>query len=224
MARKHVVFLAFADAGGDLPELREESRRLQELFEDVQRDGRCTPVFRPNATLDQVYAVLQEHRDRIAVFHYGGHADSGRLFLEAALGEGPAHAEGLAMLLGQQRGLKLVFLNDCSTRPQVRCLLDAGVPAVIATARAIDDRVARDFAVAFYRALSSGGEGLEGGQSVAAAFTAAQGLIKTGRGAATRHLISASPAHDEVTDALGLPWDLQIRRGTGGGRAVESVR
>ena len=34
----------------------------------------------PNATLDQILNVFNRYRDRIVIFHYGGHADSGRLF------------------------------------------------------------------------------------------------------------------------------------------------
>ncbi len=40
---------------------------------------------------------------------------------------------------------------------QVARLLEAGVAAVIATARAIDDAMAREFAVAFYTELASAG-------------------------------------------------------------------
>jgi len=214
MARQHVVLLAFADARGDLPELREEIRRLQDLFERFQGDGRCTLIFRPNVTLDQLYHELQRHRDRIAIVHFGGHADSGRLLLEAGLEGGPAHAEGLATLFGQQRGLKLVFLNGCSTRPQVQRLLEAGVPAVIATARPIDDRVARDFSVAFYEALTTGGDEIKGGQSLAAAFAAAHGFVRASHVGASRDFVAAEPGHDDVTDSFGFPWDIQVRRGS----------
>ena len=55
-----VVFLAFANAEGDLPELREEIRQLQELFEGFAREGRCELVFRPNATLEQKLASEDE--------------------------------------------------------------------------------------------------------------------------------------------------------------------
>jgi len=221
MGRQHVVLLAFADTRGDLPELRDEIRRLQELFEQFQRDGRCTLIFRPNATLDQLYHDLQQYRDRIAIIHYGGHADSGRLLLEASLKGGPAHADGLATLLGQQRGLKLVFLNGCSTRPQVQRLLDAGVPVVIATAQPIVDRVARDFAVAFYGALTAGGNEttgdqsveIKGGQSLAAAFVAAQGFVRAGHGGVSRDLLVTKEDPDDVRDALGFPWAIQVSKG-----------
>src|SRR5205823_4133848 len=138
-----------------------------------QAEGRCTLVFRPNATLEQIFDVLAAQRDRIALFHFGGHADSGRLMLDSALGRAPAHGPGLATLLGQQLGLQLAFLNGCSTKPQVQRLLDAGVPAVIATARPINDRTARELAVAFYTALTKGGDSIQGGQSLLGAFEAA---------------------------------------------------
>ena len=57
---------------------------------------------------------------------------------------------GWRAFLGQRRNLELVFLNGCSTRAQAAGLLEAGVSAVIATARAIEDTVALEFAAAFY--------------------------------------------------------------------------
>jgi hypothetical protein len=214
MARQHVVLLAFADARGELPELHEESRQLQALFESFARAGRCKLKFRPNVTLEQLYQdLLAEDRDQIAIVHYGGHADAGQLMLEEGMESGPAHAKGLATLLGRLRGLKLVFLNGCSTRPQVQRLLEVGVSAVIATARSIDDRVARKLSVAFYQALTTGGEGVKKGQSLASAFGAAQAYVTASRGGVTRDLVAAAPAHDDVTDPFGLPWDLQVRKG-----------
>lgn len=56
-------------------------------------------------------------------------------------------------------------------------LLDAGVPAVIATARPIDDAVAAEFAVAFYQASTTGSSAenrrIVGGCSLAMAFAQA---------------------------------------------------
>jgi WD40 repeat protein len=208
-----VVFLASANAEGDLPELREESRQLQELFEAFQGEGRCTLVFRPNATLEQIFAVLSAQRDRIALFHFGGHADSARLMLDSALGRAPAHGHGLASLLGQQRGLQLAFLNGCSTRPQVQRLLEAGVPGVIATSRAINDRTAREFAVAFYTALTKGGDDIQGGQSLLGAFEAAKGFVAAREGGQPRGLVTRELGVEDVADPHGFPWDLTIRPG-----------
>jgi len=111
--------------------------------------GHCEVVERSNATVDDVFNVLQHprYRNRVAIFHYGGHAGGRGLLLETPAGEATvlAHAGALARFLGGQRGLELVFLNGCSTRGQVRGLLDAGVPAVIATSQRIDDEVATEF-------------------------------------------------------------------------------
>lgn len=67
-----------------------------------------------------------------------------------------AGAGGLAAYLGRQRGLVLVFLNGCSTEPQQQMLIDAGVPCVIATSRAISDMAAAQFAIYFYNSLAKG--------------------------------------------------------------------
>ena len=93
MGREHSIFLAFVDARGDLPELREESRRLQSLFERFRDDGRCSLIFKPTATWDQIYQVLITQPDDIAIFHFGGHADEGRLLLDNHL-KGPPQWRG----------------------------------------------------------------------------------------------------------------------------------
>src|SRR5262249_52033787 len=115
-----IILLAFANeqgGGAYLRNLPEESRRLRTILEDAERKGLCRLIVRTNATLDEILGVFTEYRDRVVVFHYGGHADSGRLLLEsAAPGGAGAHAGGLAAFLGQRRGLCLVFLNGRSTR------------------------------------------------------------------------------------------------------------
>ena len=214
-----VVFLAFADARSDLSALRVEGWSLKDQFDDLKQRGVIADVVvEEKASLKRIYSVFQKHRDRIAIFHFGGHADGDRLLLQSAFEPRPAYAEGLATLLGQQRGLKLVFLNGCSTRPQVKRLLDAGVPAVIATARPIDDAVATEFAVAFYQALTTGYSGenrkITGGCSLARAFAQAEGLSKAARGGKSRDFVAATPSHEEVTDDDGFPWVVQYRKGS----------
>jgi hypothetical protein len=209
-----VVFLAFADARNDLDSLRVEGWSLRDQFDELKQRGVIADVIvEERASLERLYAAFQKYRDRIALFHFGGHADGDYLLLQSALEPTPAYADGLATLLGQQRGLKLVFLNGCSTRPQVKRLLDAGVPAVVATAKPIVDVVAVEFAMAFYRALTTGGDGLNGGLSVAAAFAAAQGFVNAAHGGPTRNLVAETPEHGDVTDDLGFPWSLQVRKG-----------
>ncbi len=214
-----IVFLAFADSRNDLSSLQVEGWSLKDQFDELKQRGVIADVVvEERASLDRIYSVFLKYRDRVGLFHFGGHADGDHLLLQSAFEPRPAYAEGLATLLGQQRGLKLVFLNGCSTRPQVKRLLDTGVPAVIATARPIDDDVASEFAVAFYRALTTGysseNRKVAGGCSLAMAFAQAEGLVKAARGGTSRDLVAAIPNHEDVIDDLGFPWGLQYRPGS----------
>ena len=119
---KPVIFLAFANDRDDqaryLRNLPEERRRIRESLGEAEDAGLCEVIRLANATLDEIFDTFQDadYRDRITVFHYGGHASGYSLLLESAEGQrASAHAEGFARFLGQQRGLQLVFLNGCST-------------------------------------------------------------------------------------------------------------
>jgi WD40 repeat protein len=213
---KPVIFLAFANEQGGkgsqgyLRALPEELRHLEGILDQARQKGLCELVIKHNATLEQVLEVFQsaEFRDRIAIFHYGGHASATGLYLEAD--EDHAHeasAEGLAEFLGQQSGLELVFLNGCSTQSQARGLLDANVSAVVATSQAIDDAVATAFAGHFY-------SGLTGGATLEAAFKEAQGAVVSARGTDVRKLyrhIGGAVDKDLATD--DFPWHLHVRPG-----------
>jgi hypothetical protein len=153
------MLLAFANDWVD------DRRHLRSLLDESNAIGRAiAPLIEAgalalappvhNATIDAVIEAFRRHYKRICIFHFGGHAGDSALMLEDAEGRPtPAHAGGLAGYLGQQPGLVLVFLNGCSTEPQVRRLRAAGVKAVVATTREIDDRIAAEFATAFYAEL-----------------------------------------------------------------------
>jgi hypothetical protein len=123
-AEKPVILLAFANDRDDrvryLRHLSDEARRLRQALQSAEDAGLCRMVVRQNATLDDILDVFQDPdcRNRVAIFHYGGHADSYHLLFEAPDGR-PAstNAAALATLLAQQSGLQLVFLNGCSTQP-----------------------------------------------------------------------------------------------------------
>lgn len=137
--------------------LPDEVRALRVALQQAEDAGLCELVVRSNATLDEILDILRRYRDRIAVFHYGGHADSYYLLVEKMGGlTASVHAGGFAALLGEQRGLQLVFLNGCSTQHHVNDLLAAGVPAVLATAQDIEDSMATEFATQFYTGFASG--------------------------------------------------------------------
>jgi WD40 repeat protein len=213
---KPVIFLAFAnEQGGEghqgyLRKLPEEVRHLEKILRGAEGRGLCQLVIKTNATLEQILDVFQsaEFRDRVAIFHYGGHASSTGLYLESSEGGArEASAEGLAEFLGQQDGLEVVFLNGCSTQSQARGLLDANVSAVVATSQAIDDSVATAFAGHFY-------SGLAGGATLRVAFREAESAVVSSRGADKHQLyrhIGAAEGPQIITEEF--PWHLHIRPG-----------
>lgn len=203
-----ILFLATANDRDDraryLRNLAEEARQVQRALAAAEARGYCELALRQNATAGDILDVFQDARTRgrIALFHFGGHADGYRLLLETATGQPvAADAGGLARFLAQQRGLALVFLNGCSTAGQVSDLLDAGVQAVIATDQAVEDGMATAFAARFY-------QGLAGGAAIGPAFEEAKAAIQMQGGRAFRHLGAA-----EEADGDRLPWRLHTRAG-----------
>lgn len=205
-AKKPVIFLAFANGRNDqvgyLRNLPQEVRNIRKALDLARRNELCDVVERSNSTLKDILEVFQdpEYRNRIAVFHYGGHANGYQLLLESAEGSTvAAHAGGLASFLAQQTGLELVFLNGCATQNQVQGLLDANVSAVISTSRAIDDRVATKFATRFYK-------GLAGGSSIRRAYNEAGAELKTAHGDDSRSLYAREHSVIDQADDR-IPWD-----------------
>ena len=146
-----LIFLAFAnDQDAHLALLKEESRLLFKAMEELDRKEYLKIYREESAQAKDIFDGFTRYKDRVAIFHYGGHANGKQLRLE----EGAADAQGLATIMGEQENLKLVFLNGCSSAGQVKTLFDAGVKAVIATAVPIEDRKAVEFAQQFYEALA----------------------------------------------------------------------
>ncbi len=213
-AKRPIVFLAFANdrerRARYLRNLPEEARRLRAVLAEAERVGLCKLVVRQNLTVEELFTVFQgaEYRDRIALFHYGGHANGYALLLEeAGGGVAAAHAAGLAQLLGAQRGLRLVFLNGCATEPQAQGLTDAGVAAVLVTSQAIDDQIALEFAGHFYA-------GLGGGASIETAYAEAKAAVATRCGSGV--LREAAPdlyRPDVQSIAERWPWQLYLKDG-----------
>jgi hypothetical protein len=190
-----IVFFAFAndrvDTARYLRNLPEELRRIREAMAAAEQAGLCEVRDRGNATVVEVLNFFQDarFRNRVAIFHFGGHAGSGVLLFESPDGAAKAaHGGGFARFLGEQRGLALVFLNGCSTQGQVENLLAAGVPAVIATSEDIPDAVATELSSRFYKAIASGAP-------LHAAFNEAAAAVQT------------------LTGQEAKPWDLYVKPG-----------
>lgn len=155
---KPVIFLAFAnDRERYLYNLKLEQRGIRDALRSAEEAGLCEVVYENNTTGGDILDVFQKYRDRIVIFHYGGHADDYLLLLESEAGErAPAHSGGLVSFLARQKNLQLVFINGCCSKPQALDLIKAGVPAVVGTSQPIDDVVATEISPRFYKGLASG--------------------------------------------------------------------
>ena len=171
---KPVIILAFANSKDHY--LQTICRERKNIFESLQShdDKEYIKVHKEeNTSIEDIFKLFNRYPDRIVVFHYGGHAGSNHLQLENATGERQdAYAIGLAQLMGQQKQLKLVFLNGCATLNQVDMLLTSGVGAVIATSVEIGDEMATEFAEQFYNSLA-------GQATIQQAFETAKAFIST---------------------------------------------
>lgn len=168
-----VIYLAFSNDRDDyLPNLRRERKHIERSLRPADQAGLIKLVMDDGASLEDIFETVRAYDQQIALFHFAGHAGGRQLQLETPelTGSG-AHAAGLAELLGRQQSLQLVFLNGCSTLDQVNLLLDAGVPAVIATSAAVDDDRATEFAEQFYRSLA-------GHLSIERAFDVARSFLR----------------------------------------------
>lgn len=174
MSGPPVVLLAFAnDQGNPLDNLTRERKTISDALATFEDNSYIRLHVEDDAGIDDLFGLFDRFTDQVAMFHYGGHANSNALDLEAPGGTNEAaHAGGLAKMLGLSEQLQIVFLNGCATQGQVKALLDAGVKAVIATAAPINDAMATDFAGQFYSTLAAG-------ESIGKAFEAARALIAT---------------------------------------------
>lgn len=203
---KPVIFLAFAnDREQYLHNLHIEQRGIREALKSAREAGLCEVVERNNTTIRDLFDVFQEYQDRVAVFHYGGHADDYLLLLESETGERAiANSGGLISFLAQQKALQLVFINGCSSKQQALDLSAAGVPAVVGTAQPIDDAVATDLAARFYKGLATGA-------TIDRAWAAAVDQMKTQKGEATFRALSWKGKSE--THVNFFPWEIYYRQG-----------
>jgi hypothetical protein len=174
MSEKPVIVLAYSnDHDAYLDMVVRERKNVYNTLRPYHDKDYVQVEKAEHTSIDDFFEIFSRYKSRVAIFHYGGHASGSGLQLEGAGGAvETADSKGLAQLMGQQENLQLVFLNGCATRGQVEALLEAGVKAVIATAVAINDVKATEFAEQFYR-------GLAGQASIEKAFNIAKSFIAT---------------------------------------------
>jgi hypothetical protein len=210
--QKPVVFLTFANDKVDnakyLRNLPLELHNIRAALQPAVSTGLCEVVERTAATIGDIFDVFQDprYRDRIAVFHYGGHAGGKQLLLETLEGgHGFSNSEGLVPFFARQKGLQLAFFNGCSSGPQAQEMIDAGIPLVVGTATEISDEVATNLSSRFYN-------GLAGGDTLEQAWLKATDEIKTkhgGNGSGASRSIKLR--RDDVPE---FPWSLMVRPGS----------
>jgi WD40 repeat protein len=210
LKQKPVIFLAFAndrvDYAACLRNLPKELRGIREELEKAKNKNLCEVVERSNVSIEDILDVFQDdtYKNRIAIFHYGGHASGYQLLLESlAGGRAPAYREGLAAFLARQEGLKFVFLNGCSTQQHALELTQAGIPAVVGTSQSINDEVAANLAIRFYK-------GIANGAALEKAWRDAEDYIKTQKGTANFRALYWE-GKEEIEDRF--PWDIFYKKG-----------
>ena len=169
-----VIYTAFSnDRDNYLPFIKQERKNISRSFRRLAKQGNVVHLSEGGSSTEDVFEIFREYNQQINIFHYGGHAGGSHLDLETEEGGSQkAYVQGLALLLGEQKSLKLVFLNGCATREQVDVLLENGVPSVIATSVQVQDRMATLFATQFYANLSDH-------NSISESFDRASAFIST---------------------------------------------
>lgn len=202
-----VVLLAFAnDKDAYLDMIVSERKAIAKALQEYDDRRYIKVVKEENTAVADIFELCTHYANRIAIFHYGGHASGTQLQLEEAGQTQMAHAAGLAQLLGQEKTLQLVFLNGCATEPQVQTLFACGVKAVIATAVPINDTIATKLAEQFYLALGQGATIQRAFQSAKARVTA---LFGTTREINEYRAIGSITPKDAAAAAL-VPWGLYV--------------
>lgn len=198
MPRKRPIFLfAFANDEQYRLRLEEEERRIRNQLREADRrkEIEYKPIGQTN--LDDIYASFNSFNDQIYIFHYGGHSDHQFLHLK----DNHARSESLATFIGQQKYLKLVFLNGCSNKAQVETLFEKGVPAVIATSANVNDQHSLELAEQFYQALAVG-------KTIEQAFDTAKSYIQNSRPTID---IQFRAGRKFPKEKNGFPWGLYVQ-------------
>lgn len=148
-----VIFLAFANSStSPLEFLTEEDKGLNEILSERYELGDYMVHKESFATPKDINRYLDKYKDNLCIFHFSGHAGRDNLLVNDQL----MYSSGIAAQLRHSAAkgvLKLVVLNGCSTRGQVKALMENGVPAVVSTSAPVNDQSAKEFSMRFWQKL-----------------------------------------------------------------------
>lgn len=173
------------DLDNFLPSVERERKMIEEALENYSDTNRLKVVARSSVSIPEIFRLFNRYQGRIALFHFAGHAEGDGLQLNKDFSDNETgRAEGLADLFRREVAdgiLQLVFLNGCSSLPQLDGLKAAGVPSVIATRCPIQDKKALHLAQQFYRTLAGADQTqpFDKPSTIRQAFDQAIAFIKT---------------------------------------------
>lgn len=130
---------------------------INSIIRIIQETG-LMPEPLQAATQDMIEKRFRNCAGKYLIFHYAGHAKGPNLELNTRHYDAMQFTDmsRFAKIIGEDgigangRGLKLVFLNGCTTSEQAGFLREAGVPAVISSPILLPDSYAFRFAEKFY--------------------------------------------------------------------------
>ena len=178
MNKLPVVLLAFAndsDTGRRLIHLSRERDEIRRSLKIAVNNDLCEVEIIIDANFKNIVEAFRDKKlkDRISIFHFAGHANAFTLCFESLIGKPElVYKEGFAEFIGQQKNLKLVFLNGCDTDNHAIQLHKKGIPVVLSARRAINDEVAADMAIEFYKSLAADNDILK-------SFIEAEAIVKS---------------------------------------------
>jgi len=182
--------------------LRKLSLEIAKIQEHLENGKRCEVELLPAATFARIRSKFNEFGSRIKVFHYSGHANDFGLLLDEKQG-----STNLSTWLNGQPDLRLIFLNACSTLPQIKDFSGSNRCTFIATTNKVKDSAAHDFSIGFYEALAFG-------NSVKYAFGKAELLVQNNfPNKRYRHLNLEDEQEEEQEENKKRPWRLLPDRG-----------
>ena len=132
------------------PETTGQRDRLADLLNSW--DLIATDNLTPRSLTEPFYT------NRVAIFHYGGHANPAALLLETEDGKNiGTSSDSIVPFLEDQRSLRLIFLNACSTKQWATALAEStkGALCIIATSCPVLDPIALQFSHDFYNSLAA---------------------------------------------------------------------
>jgi hypothetical protein len=152
------LFIFSNNVDNYLHNIENEKKQIRQALEAYHDTNRMTVIMESFTSKKELIRLFQRYEGRIVLFHFSGHAGSKGLQLnENIINTDTAYADGIAGFIAKEakKQLKLVFLNGCSTAPQVAALKVAGVSNIVATNFSISDNKAANFATHFYRTMAN---------------------------------------------------------------------